>query len=165
MFCVWQDNEHDWIKPAAGVGVSRGLFLTLSSSDSSLRISKQNLQKSQRPSATPREQKSLDNEENETWENFWPQVMFVCGEPGSAPRQIQIPNYSPVTVSGLSVSELTSVGEKSGQWWQLWRAMTPVNHTGGSHNAVGLSRISIEFGQHQTIVRFSYSWLTGELRQ
>ena len=43
---VWRNNEHDWIKPGAAVGWSRGLFPTLSS-DSSHGIIANNHQESQ----------------------------------------------------------------------------------------------------------------------
>ena len=122
MFCVWQNNEHDWIKPAAGVGVSRGLFLTLSSSDSRLGISKQNLQKSQRPSATPREQKSPDNEEeNETWENLWPQLWCLCAVGPEAPRdRFKFPIIPPSQC-------LRSLGVRADIcWWEKWTMVTIV---------------------------------------
>ena len=164
MFCVWRNNEDDWIKPAAGVGGSGGLFLTLSS-DSSHGISKQS-PKSQGALATPREEKSLDNEENGNLRNQhrinWSRRWCLCVVlAGSAARQIQILNYSPVG-HGASVEWRADIC-----WWEKWTMVTILTEHDFCQSRQTIRHqwpqrgdfheTSIEFGQHQTIVRFSYS--------
>ena len=164
MFCVWRNNEDDWIKPAAGVGGSGGLFLTMSS-DSSHGISKQS-PKSQGAPATPWEEKSLDNEENGNLRKsigstdpagdvcvwFWPE----------APR-----DRFKFSIILPSVTESQRSGEADICWWEMWTMVTIVTEHDFCQSRQTIRHqwpqrgdfheTSIEFGQHQTIVRFSYS--------
>ena len=175
MFCVWRNNEDDWIKPAAGVGGSGGLFLTLSS-DSSHGISKQS-PKSQGAPATPREEKSLDNEENGNLRNQHriniAQVMFVCGfgrkrlETDSNSQLFSRRSRSLSGVAGwhLLVRNVDNGDNSDGAWLLSITANNTPPVTAAGRLSRNFNWIRSTSNNCEVFIFIPNVWLTFELRQ